>query len=168
LEVAMCTRRRWTPELFRLFLVEHPLLRHIVQRLVWAVYEVTDGASNGGTLRACFRVAEDGSLANAEDDAFNLPAGESVRIGVPHVLEISASDAAAFGQVFADYELLQPFAQLGRDTYTLTDEEKGAPKLMRWNGTKVPTGKVLGLVNKGWRRGRAQDGGSIWHFSKPL
>ncbi len=168
LEVAMCTRRRWTPELFRLFLVEHPLLRHLVQRLVWAVYEVADGASNGGRLRDCFRVAEDGSLANAEDGAFELPDGDTLRIGVPHVLEIPASDAVAFGQVFVDYELLQPFAQLGRDTYALTEEEKRAVKLMRWNGIKVPTGKVLGLVNKGWRRGQAQDGGSIWHFSKPL
>lgn len=168
LEVAMCARRRWTPELFRLFLVEHPLLRHIVQRLVWGVYEVPDGGNFGGTLRACFRVAEDGSFTTAEDDAFELPEGEQLRIGVLHALETPAADAAAFGQVFADYELPQPFAQIGRDTYTLSDEEKAAVKLLRWSGAKVPTGRVLGLVNKGWRRGQAQDGGCIWHFSKPL
>ena len=33
---------------------------------------------------------------------------------------------------------------------------------------KVPTGRVLGLANKGWRRGQAQDAGCIWYFSKPL
>jgi hypothetical protein len=168
LEVAMCARRRWTPELFRMFLVEHPLVRHIVQRLIWGVYEVPDGGSYGGTLRACFRVAEDGSFTNAEDDPFELPDGENLRIGVPHALEIPAADAAAFGQVFADYELLQPFAQIGRDTYTLSEDEKTALKLVRWKGAKVPTGKVLGLVNKGWRRGQAQDGGGIWAFYKPL
>jgi len=168
LEVAMCARRRWTPELFRLFLVEHPLVRHIVQRLIWAVYEVPDGGSYGGTLRACFRVAEDGSFTNAEDDPFELPEGENLRIGVPHALETPAADAAAFGQVFADYELLQPFAQIGRDTYTLGEDEKAALKLLRWKGAKVPTGKVLGLVNKGWRRGQAQDSGGIWYFTKPL
>lgn len=168
LEVAMCARRRWTPELFRMFLVEHPLLLYIVQRLIWGVYEVPDGGSYGGTLRACFRVAEDGSFTDAEDDAFELPEGEALRIGVPHALDMPAADAAAFGQVFADYELLQPFAQIGRDTYTLSDDEKTALKLVRWSGAKVPTGKVLGLVNKGWRRGQAQDGGGIWYFSKPL
>ncbi|HEY9096254.1 MAG TPA: DUF4132 domain-containing protein, partial [Hydrogenophaga sp.] len=168
LEVAMCARRRWTPELFRLFLVEHPLVRYIVQRLVWGVYELPEGGSHGGALRACFRVAEDGSFTTAEDDAFDLPEGEHLRIGVPHALEMPAAEAAAFGQVFADYELLQPFAQIGRDTYTLGDDEKPAPKLLRWNGVKVPTGKVLGLVNKGWRRGQAQDGGGIWYFTKPL
>ena len=32
----------------------------------------------------------------------------------------------------------------------------------------MPTGRVLGLANKGWRRGQAQDGGGIWYFLKPL
>jgi predicted DNA-binding WGR domain protein len=171
LEVAMCARRRWTPEVFRTFLVEHPLVRHIVQRLIWGVYEVEAEASYGGALKACFRVAEDGSCTTAEDDPFDLPEpghGVNVRIGVPHALELSAADAAAFGQVFADYELLQPFAQIGRDVYTLSDDEKKSLKLERWKDVKVPTGRVLGLANKGWRRGQAQDGGCIWYFSKPL
>lgn len=168
LEVAMCARRRWTPEVFRTFLAEHPLVRHLVQRLIWGVYTVPDGGNYGGDLKACFRVAEDGSFATADDDPFDLPAGEAVRIGVPHALELPAIDAAAFGQVFADYELLQPFAQIGRDTYTLTETEKAADTLVRWSGAKVPTGRVLGLVNKGWRRGQAQDGGGIWYFIKPL
>ncbi|WP_202199027.1 DUF4132 domain-containing protein, partial [Escherichia coli] len=118
LEVAMCTRRRWTPEVFRTFLAGHPLVRHIVQRLVWGVYAVEDGGSHGGLLSACFRVAEDGSATTAEDDPFDIPEGAQVRIGVPHALEITPEDAAAFGQIFADYELLQPFPQIGRDTYT--------------------------------------------------
>lgn len=35
LEQAMCQRRRWTAEQFRLFLVEHPLVRHLTRRLLW-------------------------------------------------------------------------------------------------------------------------------------
>ncbi|WP_431272896.1 DUF4132 domain-containing protein [Burkholderia contaminans] len=168
LEVAMCSRRRWTPEVFRTFLAEHPLVRHLVQRLVWGVYEVDDGGNFGGTLKACFRVAEDGTAATADDDAFTLPDGVTIRIGVPHALEIAPADAAAFGQVFADYELLQPFAQLGRDVYRLTDDERNGRLLERWKGVKVPTGRVLGLVNKGWRRGQVEDAGCIWYFTKPL
>ncbi|KWF15380.1 WGR and DUF4132 domain-containing protein [Burkholderia ubonensis] len=168
LEVAMCGRRRWAPDVFRAFLAEHPLVRHLVQRLVWGVYEVEDGGNFGGTLKACFRVAEDGTAATADDDVFTLPEGRTIRIGVPHALEIEPADAAAFGQVFADYELLQPFAQLGRDVYRLTDDERKGLLLERWKGVKVPTGRVLGLVNKGWRRGEAQDAGCIWYFTKPL
>lgn len=168
LELAMCARRRWTPALFRTFLVEHPLVRHLVQRLVWGVYAVDDGQAYGGQLQACFRVAEDGSFTDANDDDFTLPEGEHLRIGVPHALELPAADAAAFGQVLADYELLQPFAQIGRDTYTLQADEQSRDTLLRWKGAKVPTGRVLGLVNKGWRRGMAQDGGGIWYFTKAL
>lgn len=168
LELAMCSRRRWTPELFRQLLVEHPLLRHLVQRLLWGVYAMPREGLNGGELRACFRVAEDGSFADAEDAAFVLADDDVLCIGLPHALEIPSDVAAAFGQIFADYELLQPFAQLGRDSHALTAAEKAAQSLLRWKGLQVPTGRLLGLVERGWQRGRAQDGGSIWDFRKPL
>lgn len=179
LEVAMCMRRRWAPEVFAQFLATHPLVRHLVRRLVWAVYlmpETVSGegedqettiASYGGELQSCFRVSEDGEYTTAQDDSFVLPEGERYKIGLPHALELPAGDAADFAQLLADYELLQPFAQLGRDTYTLSEEEKAANKLLRWKDQKVPTGKILGLVNIGWRRGPAQDSGCIWTFEKP-
>ncbi len=169
LEIAMCTRRRWTVDVFRTFLAEHPLLRHLVQRVVWAAYAVDAAAGkHGGALHSCFRVSEDGSWSSALDEPYDLPEGENVRIGIPHALELPAADAAAFGQLFADYELLQPFAQLGRDTHVLTASEAAQDKLERWKGVAVPTGRVLGLINKGWRRGEAQDGGGIWYYTKPL
>ncbi|MGW8389401.1 DUF4132 domain-containing protein [Pseudoduganella sp. HUAS MS19] len=163
LEWAMCSRRRWLPEHFRQFLVEHPLVRHLVQRLVWGAYAVQDG-----NLISCFRVSEDGSFTTGEDDVFTIPEGADIRVGLPHALELLQGAAAQFGQLFADYELLQPFAQLGRDTYTLGADEQSGTRLERWKGAVVPTGRVLGLVNKGWRRGQAQDGGGIWYFQKPL
>ena len=171
LELAMCMRRRWTPSVFAQFLAGHPLVRHLVRRLVWGVYALPAGAADGGdgaggTLQACFRVAEDGATTTADDAPFTLPEGEAYRIGLPHALEIPAGDAAAFGQLLADYELVQPFPQLGRDTYALTDDERAADELLRWQGIKVPTGKVLGLAHAGWRRGPAQDGGSIWTYDK--
>jgi len=166
LETAMCTRRRWTEEVFRQFLVEHPLVRHLAQRLVWGVYTPEDGG--GDRLQACFRVAEEGSYTNVDDDAWTLPEAADLRIGIPHRLEMDPAEAAAFGQLFADYELLQPFPQLGRETHVLTPEEREGMLLERWKGVTVPTGKVLGLVNRGWRRGEAQDGGGIWYFTKPL
>jgi len=164
----MCSRRRWLPEHFRQFLAEHPLVRHLVQRLVWGVYAVEEGEASGGKLLDCFRVAEDGSYTTGEDDSITLPEGGHIRIGLPHALELPPETATQFGQLFADYELLQPFVQLGRDTYTLGAEEQSATKLERWKGIVVPTGRVLGLVNKGWRRGQAQDGGGIWYFQKPV
>ena len=161
LESAMCLRRRWSPENFQLFLVEHPLVRHLTRRLIWGVY------STENQLLACFRVAEDNSYSTADDDLFTLPEGD-ISIGIPHVLEISPTDAAAFGQLFADYELLPPFRQLDRNSYALTEAERNASELTRWAGRKCPSGRVMGLANKGWMRGEPQDGGWIGWMIKPL
>jgi predicted DNA-binding WGR domain protein len=178
LELAMCSRRRWSAEVFAQFIANHPLVRHLVRRLVWGVYAmptetVGEGedaesrvASYGGALQGCFRVSEDGQYTTAGDDPFDLPGGEQYKVGLPHALELPADQAADFGQLLADYELLQPFAQLGRDTYTLSDQERAADKLLRWKDVKVATGKVLGLSNIGWRRGAAQDGGCICTYDK--
>lgn len=161
LESAMCLRRRWSPENFQLFLVEHPLVRHLTRRLIWGVYSAEN------QLLACFRVAEDNSYSTADDDLFTLPKGD-ISIGIPHVLEISPTDAAAFGQLFADYELLPPFRQLDRNSYALTETERNASELTRWAGRKCPSGRVMGLANKGWVRGEPQDGGWIGWMIKPL
>ena len=161
LESAMCLRRHWSPENFQLFLVEHPLVRHLTRRLIWGVYSAEN------QLLACFRVAEDNSYSTADDDLFTLPEGD-ISIGIPHVLEISPTDAAAFGQLFADYELLPPFRQLDRNSYALTEAERNASELTRWAGRKCPSGRVMGLANKGWMRGEPQDGGWIGWMIKPL
>ena len=161
LESAMCLRRRWSPENFQLFLVEHPLVRHLTRRLIWGVYSAEN------QLLACFRVAEDNSYSTADDDLFTLPEGD-ISIGIPHVLEISPTDAAAFGQLFTDYELLPPFRQLDRNSYALTEAERNASELTRWAGRKCPSGRVMGLANKGWMRGEPQDGGWIGWMIKPL
>ncbi|EPA2759118.1 WGR and DUF4132 domain-containing protein [Escherichia coli] len=161
LESAMCLRRRWSPENFQLFLVEHPLVRHLTRRLIWGVYSAEN------QLQACFRVAEDNSYSTADDDLFTLQEGD-ISVGIPHVLEISPTDAVAFGQLFADYELLPPFRQLERNSYALTEAERNASELTRWAGRKCPSGRVMGLANKGWIKGEPQDGGWIGWMIKPL
>jgi hypothetical protein len=68
--------------------------------------------------------------------------------------------------VFADYEILQPFRQLGRETYALTAEERLDADIKRYADKVVSTGSVMGLVNRGWERGEAQDAGWVGWFTK--
>jgi hypothetical protein len=63
---------------------------------------------------------------------------------------------------------LQPWRQLGREVYRPGEDERAAKKLTRWMGVTLPTGKVLELEQRGWRRGAAQDGGVSPWYLKPL
>ncbi|WP_156409933.1 DUF4132 domain-containing protein [Duganella sp. Root198D2] len=159
LEDAMCGQRRWSAEEFETLLVRHPLLRHLVLRLVWGSYDAS------GKLLTLFRVAEDLSYADASDNALQLPL--DAKLGIPHRLELADADAQAFAQLFADYEVLQPFEQLGRATYRLDEAALDGSTLPEWQDRRVSTGALLGLENRGWQR-EVGDGGCIDSFVKTL
>jgi len=88
-------------------------------------------------------------------------------VGVAHPLHLGDA-LAPWAEVFADYEILQPFQQLGRPVLALTDEEKAATSLERFAKVKVNIGKVLGLAKRGWERTTPQDGGVEAGVVKPL
>ncbi|QTD46622.1 WGR and DUF4132 domain-containing protein [Ottowia testudinis] len=158
LELAMTGQRRWSSNDFKLFFLQHPVMRFLATRLVWAVYR-------DGIFTEAFRVAEDFTLADRHDAGYTLAADASV--GIAHVLEMSADEQADFGQILADYEILQPFRQLGRETYALTPHELAANAVTRFAGKTVSVGSLMGLINRGWERGDAQDGGWVGEFIKP-
>ncbi|MFE5093496.1 DUF4132 domain-containing protein [Streptomyces sp. NPDC056638] len=158
LEAAMVTGRSWTAQEFQELFVGHPLLWHLVRRLVWL-----SGTDDG--VRTAFRVAEDRTFADAEDDVFALPDDATVRLAHPLHL---GEQLTTWSEVFADYEILQPFAQLGRTVFELSEEERSGYRLTRFEGLKVPTGKVLGLERRGWERGAPQDAGVERWISKRL
>ncbi|MDO5623588.1 MAG: DUF4132 domain-containing protein [Pseudomonadota bacterium] len=159
LESAMCAQRRWQAGDFMHFFAQHPVLRGLSQRLVWAVFDTQDQWQTG------FRVAEDATLADVHDTTFTPP--PDARIGLPHPLEMPEDARRAWSQVLADYELLQVFEQLARATHALQPDEATKDHLPRYAGRQVGTGSLLGLEARGWRRG-AGDGGMLDHFTKPL
>ncbi|MFL6116138.1 MAG: DUF4132 domain-containing protein [Catenulispora sp.] len=148
LEQAMLAGRRWTPEEFAALVIPHPLLRPITRRLVWGVY--ADAALVGS-----FRVAEDLSYADLHD-AHYVPPADAV-IGVAHPVDLGTA-LGVWSEVFADYEILQPFDQLGRPVLELTREERRFHKLGRFTGYSVPPASIAGLEARGWIRGPIGDG----------
>ncbi len=143
------TQRRWTAGEFRELFVAHPLLWHIARRLVWLI---RDGDKQVDALR----VAEDRTFADANDETVTL--ADDLSVGIAHPLHL-ADTLPRWSEVFADYEILQPFPQLARGVHALTDEERDSPTLARYQGITVPAVKVLGLERRGWVRGETQDGG---------
>ncbi len=154
LEQAMVRSRRWSAAEFHTLLAGHPLLRHLVRRLVWVT---EDGRS--------FRVAEDGTLADVRDDAFALP--EDALVGVAHPLHLGA-DLAGWTELFADYVILQPFRQLDRQVHRFDAAELAANQLDRFADLTVDVDRLLGLTKRGWRRGAPMDAGFEPWITRPV
>ncbi|ACU36940.1 DUF4132 domain-containing protein [Actinosynnema mirum] len=150
LENAMVVGKRWTTAEFTTLLAGHPLLRHVVRRLVWLAERP---AEDGAGRALSFRLAEDNSLADSADDPVLLPGDAEIRIAHPLLL---AGELDAWAEVFADYELLQPFPQLGRPVHAPEDADGAVKALLEG---EVETGRLLSLVRRGWERAEPQDAG---------
>ncbi|MFD0561310.1 DUF4132 domain-containing protein [Kitasatospora saccharophila] len=136
LERAMVTERTWGAEEFRTLFVTHPLLWHPVRRLLWTA----DGVP--------FRIAEDRTFADLDDRPFPLAPDAVVRLAHP----LHLGDAlGAWSELFADYEILQPFPKLGRPVLVLTPQEAAGDRLHRFEGRDVPAEALLALLRRGWR-----------------
>ncbi|MBE1537489.1 DUF4132 domain-containing protein [Actinomadura algeriensis] len=142
LEKAMARGRAWSSAEFRALFADHPLVRHIARRLVWTA----DGTA--------FRIVEDGTFADVHDDAFDLPGGAVVRLAHPAELD---GDLGAWAELFADYELDQPFPQLGRPFHLLTEDERAAGRMARFEGTVVKGPDLDAMGYRGWNLTSAQD-----------
>jgi hypothetical protein len=160
LESAMCASRRWTHEEARAALVLHPLVRHLARRLLFATYD------DDGRVTRTVRVAEDGTFADLEDAIVSLP--DDATLGIPHRVELDDATVARWSEVFADYELIQPFPQLARDTYAIRDDERGAKELARFAGRSTRSQQLLSLVSRGWSHEGSPDGGVVTSYEKTL
>src|SRR5205085_754174 len=80
-----------------------------------------------------FRVAEDRTLADSDDEPLRPLSDDSV-ITLPHPVLLGGTTIEVVEEVFADYELLQPFPQLARPVHELTDEERASTNLARFTG----------------------------------
>lgn len=76
----------------------------------------------------------------------------------------SPESAAAFRQIYVDYELLPPFQQLERGSYHLADNERNVHELSRWDGRLCQAGRIVGLERRGWQR--LEESGSVYAMRK--
>jgi hypothetical protein len=157
LEQAMVAAREWSAEEFRRYFAEHALNAHLARRLVWIAE--TDGALLG------FRIAEDGTYSDVEDESVDLPDHANIRVAHP----VHLGDATtAWAEVLADYEILQPFDQLNRPVMAFTDDELATGRIKRFEGATVDVGRVLGLTARGWNRAAPEDAGVAPGIAFPL
>ena len=160
LETMLSTSRRTKPDVFWTFFATHPLIRNLTQRLVWGVYADDNPRTAPTTI---FRITDDLSVTDASDEPLELDVSETAPggIGLVHPLHLPAGGLDAWGALFGDYEIAQPFPQLGREIYELTDAERAGSEIPRFEGILVEAARMRGVGSRGWRLGDPQDGGAI-------
>jgi predicted DNA-binding WGR domain protein len=152
LEAAMIEHRTWPWAEFENLLARHPLMTHLVQRLIWATYDVH------GKQQGTFRLAEDMTYSDANDEPYT-PDPQLI-VGIPHILTFDQTIKPLWGEVLSDYKILQPFPQISRDTYVLTEAEQAAEEIQRFAHIQIP-GATLArtMESQGWLKGGLHDHG---------
>ncbi|MEV4125210.1 DUF4132 domain-containing protein [Nocardia sp. NPDC049707] len=159
LECAMVTERRFTLDELRTLFIAHPVRINVTRRLIWATYrddQVLDS----------FRIAEDNTFADADDAALDI--AENAVIGIAHPLHLGTELTAAWADVLADYELLQPFPQTGREVHHPDPELLASSIVPIAANATAPLGRIHGLTSRSWNPPERGAGGRIDTFDKRL
>lgn len=154
---ALCVGRRWQFADWQRFLLEHPIVGRLVQRLVWL------GIDAQGEIVASFRPLEDLSLTDSSDNAVDPAAFAAVQIA--HRSLFTAEQSDAWKQHLADYKIEPLFNQFDR------------PVLARGVGASIDdrAGYLIeafklrsGAQKLGYERAQAEDGGWFTQYLKPF
>ncbi|MBO0987871.1 DUF4132 domain-containing protein [Delftia sp. SD018] len=151
---ALVSGKRWPLDRWQRLFVAHPLLRIVGRSLIWRAEDAP------GLARTSFRLAEDFSLVDVEDETVTLPAGCSISLWHPATAQ--PGEREAWQAYMADYELEPLVDQLGACA------EQPAPGQFK-NGMLLPPAPITlaqeqlgGLLKKfGYRPGPVGDGPSI-------
>ena len=156
LEYVLMCDRKWTAENWEKLFVKNPVMHCFAIGLIWGIYE-------DGKLVSSFRYLDDGSFTTSDEDEFEIP--ENASIGLVHPIELEKDELETWKEQLSDYEITQPFPQLSRQVFRMTDEEKNQTECMRFDGMDIMNYTLLSKMTKfGWYKGDAQDGGAFYEF----
>lgn len=156
LEYVLMCDRKWTSENWEKLFVGNAVMHCFAVGLIWGIYEK-------GSLKDTFRYMDDGSFTTADGDEFTLP--NDAQIGLVHPLELTEDQISVWKEQLSDYELTQPFDQLGRMVFRPEDKELPCNSLTRFEDTTVNSVAMINKMTKnGWYKGDAEDAGYFYYF----
>lgn len=155
---ALCTGRDWSFADWSTYLNQHPVVRHLVQRVIWLHH-------SDGTALASFRPLDDGTLTNFDDEPVSL--APEARVRVAHDSLLSPGDVKRWEQHLSDYEIKPLFQQLGKGTWELPADRQDARDITDFKGHLLQSFALRGRAGKlGYQRGQAEDGGWFHVYEK--
>jgi hypothetical protein len=102
-----------------------------------------------------------------DEEEYQIP--EGARIGLVHPLDLNADLLAQWKQQLEDYEIDQPFDQLGRSVFILADGEEKGQGIDRFGGRKMLGITLAGRLQKnGWYKGSVQDAGAFYTYYREV
>ena len=154
---ALCIGRRWQLAEWRRFLLEHPIVGRLVQRLVWL------GLDAQGEIVASFRPLEDLSLTDSADNAVDPASFAGVRLA--HRSLFTGEQSEAWKQHLADYKIEPLFNLLDRPVLASVT----GTSIEDRNGHIIEAFKLRSAAQKlGYERAQAEDGGWFTQYIKPF
>ncbi len=122
-------------------ILQNPVIAPMVERLVW----ITEDKQTGFA-----RLNEDTvALKNASGTKLNITKDSILRIAHPHDL-IQTGTWADYMQMLYEEKIVQPFKQVFREYYPLTDDERQERTVSRrYSGYQIQPRKAAALLKKG-------------------
>lgn len=155
---AMCVERGWSPTEWRDLLLAHPLMRHLVTRVIWQLTP-TDGDES-----LVFRPTPEGDLLAVDDAVVDLP-GQG-KITVAHGTVIGPDAVTAWREHLTDYEVEPLFDQLSALAPVITP---GQQRLTDLRGHMTDAYSVRNIASKrGYRHGGMEDGGWFTEYLRTI
>ena len=136
--------RHWPADLWRQRYLDHPLMGALARRLVWWV-DAPDG-------RSVAAMADEAGTQLLDVGGQRVALGNaSIRLWHPMEAEVAAVEA--WRSRLEDLQLTQPFAQVWREVYALTDAERATGTYTnRWAAHILKQHQTMALARlNGWR-----------------
>lgn len=155
---AMCSERVWSSLDWQEYILTHPIMKRLIQRLVWLEVD-----TDGKTLNQ-FRPSDDGSLLNLEDDEIELQDNSQIKLA--HLVLITPDEATGWQAHFKDYKVKALFEQMSHQLPQLDDNAQLIDDRKGW---LTDTFSLRGVISKlGYQRASIEDGGSFDSYYKPF
>jgi len=155
---AMCVERAWPAADWRLAFHEHPVMRRLVERLVW------QGLDEDGNPLGLFRPTQEGDFTDAADNPVDIDSFAKVRLA--HGALVDEATCGAWASHLKDYEVKPFLAQFDTLRAPLSAEQGEAEAIFDRQGWKADSLTFRGMAEKRGYERIMRDGGGCHEYEK--
>jgi HEAT repeat protein len=156
---ALCAERTWVSENWVRFFHQHPVMRRLIERVIWA------GLNADGAITGTFRATAEGDFTDAKDEPVDPSKFASIRLA--HGALFDEETSKAWVQHMKDYEIKPLFAQFGRSLLRIKKDSARETEITDRKGWLTDAFTIRGAASKlGYERGPPLDGGYFNEYRK--